>query len=110
MIQERSGESIARQFSGASYSIEPYTYYNGYSYNFPDHNSDPPKETNDVWKNIGQWMRQTYENYRKTVRPKQITERQDIVDDVIDGLGTYSQDFAQDTVAFVKNMFVSIDL
>ena len=55
-------------------------------------------------------MRQTYENYRKTVRAKQITERQDIVDDVIDGLGTYSQDFAQDTVAFVKNMFVSIYL
>ena len=75
-----------------------------------DHASSLPIETNDKWKGIGQWISQVYENYRRTIRAKQITERQGIVDDVIDGVGTYSQEFAQDTVAFVKNMFVSITM
>ena len=73
-----------------------------------DHTSSLPIGTNDKLKSIGEWISQVYENYRRTIRAKQITERQGIVDDVIDGVGTYSQEFAQDTVAFVKNMFVSI--
>ena len=73
-----------------------------------DHTSSLPIETNDKWKGIGQWISQVYESYRRTIHAKQITERQGIVDDVIDGVGTYSQEFAQDTVAFVENMFVSI--
>ena len=73
-----------------------------------DHTSSLPIETNDKWNSIGQWISQVYENYRRTISAKQITERQGIVDDVIDGVGTYSQEFARDTVAFVKDMFVSI--
>ena len=65
-------------------------------------------ETNDKLKSIGQWISSVYDNYRRTIRAKQITERQGIIDDVIDGVGTYSQEFAQDNVAFVNNMFVSM--
>ena len=75
-----------------------------------DHTSSLPIGTNDKLKSIGEWIVQVYESYRRTIRAKQITERQGIVDDVIDGVGTYSQEFAQDTVAFVKNMFVSITM
>ena len=73
-----------------------------------DRTSSLPIGTKDKFKSICEWISQVYENYRRTIRAKQITERQGIVDDVIDGVGTYSQEFAQDTVAFVKNMFVSI--
>ena len=73
-----------------------------------DHTSSLPIETNDKLKSIGQWISNVYENYRRTIRDKQIIERQGIVDDVIDGVGTNSQEFARDTVAFINNMFVSI--
>ena len=73
-----------------------------------DHTSSLPIETNDKLKSIGQWISNVYENYRRTIRDKQIIERQGIVDDVIDGVGTYSQELERDTVAFIKNMFVSI--
>ena len=73
-----------------------------------DHTSSLPIETNDKLKSIGQWISSVYENYRRTIRDKQIIERQGIVDDVIDGVGTYSQELERDTVAFIKNMLVSI--